>query len=125
MMIPRKSFDPEIFAEAWELSGLYVRREYQRRGLAKIMLKWGLDQAAAEMVPVVVKSSPAGIKTYEQAGFRVFEKLELGFNPGGRGINKWVWEPPGMELQWHDRARGKVEAEKKKAVEGAPRAVIA
>ena len=127
MGILEKPFDPEIFAEAWELSGLYVRREYQRRGLAKILLKWGLDQAAAERVPAVVKASPAGLKAYEQAGFRVLESLDFGafnFNPGGRGVNTLVWEPPGMEGQWYDRAKRKVEEEKdKKAAEDALKAV--
>lgn len=75
MSILRKPFDPEVFAEAWELSGFYVRREYQRRGLGKILLRWGLAQAAAEKAPDIAKSSPAGIKSYEQAGFRDFEKM--------------------------------------------------
>ena len=126
MRILRKPFDPEIFAEAWELSGLCVRRDYQRRGLAKILLKWGLDQAAAERVPAVVKSSPAGIKVYEQAGFRGFETLEFGsfnFGPGG-GINVLVWEPPEMEGQWYDRAKRKVDEEKgKRAAEDGLKAV--
>jgi GNAT superfamily N-acetyltransferase len=84
MSILRKPFDPEVFAEAWKLSGFCVRREYQRRGLGKILLRWGLEQAAAEKVPAVVKSSPAGIKSYELAGFRVFEKVDFGgsFDPG-------------------------------------------
>jgi hypothetical protein len=90
------------------------------------MLKWGLDRTAAERVPVVVRSNLAGIKTYEQASFRVFGKLEFGFNPGGRGINKLVWEPPGMKGQWFDRAKRKIEAEKeKKGAEEALRAVTA
>ena len=102
MSILRKPFDLGVFAEAWELSGFYVRREYQRRGLVKILLGWGLSQAAAEKVPVIAKPSPAGIKSYEQAGFRVFKKIDFGgsFDPGGRGINVLVWEPPGMEGQW-------------------------
>jgi GNAT superfamily N-acetyltransferase len=80
MSILMKPFDPEVFAEAWKWSVFCVRREYQRRGLGKILLRWGLAQAAAEKVPVVVvaKPSPAGIKSYEQAGFRVFEKMDFG-----------------------------------------------
>jgi hypothetical protein len=57
---------------------------------------------------------------YEQAGFRVFEKMDFGgfFDPGGRGINALVWEPPGMEGRRYDRAKRKVEKEKgKKAAE--------
>jgi hypothetical protein len=94
-----------------------VRREYRRRGLGNILLKWGLAQAAAETVPIVViiviivivKSSPAGTKLYEQAGFRVFEKMDFGgsFDPGGRGINALVWESPGVEGRWYDRAKKK------------------
>ena len=90
------------------------------------MFRWGLAQAAAEKVPVIVKSSPAGIKSYEQAGFRVFKKIDFGgsFDPGGRGNNVLVWEPPGMEGQWHDRAKRKAEEEKgKKAAEDALHAV--
>jgi hypothetical protein len=56
-------------------------------------------------------------------GFRVFEKLELGsFNPGGRGINTLAWEPPGMEGQWYNRAKRKIDGEReKKAAEDALR----
>jgi hypothetical protein len=96
-----------------------VRREYRRRGLGKILLRWGLAQAAAETV-LVVKSSPAGIKLCEQAGFRVFEKMNFrgSFDPGGRGINALVWEPLGMEGRWYDGTKRKVEEEKgKKAAE--------
>jgi GNAT superfamily N-acetyltransferase len=42
MSILRKPFDPEVFAEGWEFSGFYVRHEYQRQGLGKILLRWGL-----------------------------------------------------------------------------------
>jgi GNAT superfamily N-acetyltransferase len=113
MSILRKPFDPEVFAEAWKLSRFYVRREYQRRGLGKILLRWGLAQAAAEKVPVIAKSSPLGIKSYEQAGLRDFEKIDFGgsFDPGGRGINVVVWEPLGMEGQWYGRAKRKAEEE--------------
>lgn len=110
-----KPFDPEVFAEGWELNGLNVAPPYQRRGLAKIMLKWGLDQAAAEGVPAFVKSSPAGVKVYEQMGFRSFEQMDFGvFNPGGRGMHSLVWEPPGMEGRYYDRAKRKIDEEKEK-----------
>jgi len=38
--ILRKPFDPEVFADTWELTGFYVRRKYQRRRLGKILRRW-------------------------------------------------------------------------------------
>jgi hypothetical protein len=33
-----------------------------------LALKWGISQAEAEAVPIVMKASPKGVALYEQAG---------------------------------------------------------
>lgn len=111
MAVVHKPFDQDIFKESWELGGLYVAPAYQRRGLAKTMIKWGLNQAAAEGVPAVVRASPAGNKVYVQTGFRSFEKIDFGgtFQSHGIGCHSLVWEPPGMEGKWYDRAKRQAE----------------
>ncbi len=125
LTVLNEPFDPEIFEESWEVDGLYVAPAYQRRGIAKILLKWGLDQAKAEKVPGVVNASPVGFKVYEQVGFRSIERIEFSsvdpdFDPGKPGLHKLVWEPPGIEGHWHDRAKRKVEERReRKAMEEA------
>jgi GNAT superfamily N-acetyltransferase len=98
-----------IFAESWELCGLYVSRSYQRRGLGTLLLQRGLDQASAERVPVTVRSSPSGMYLYEGKGLRAYEKLgfERFFDTGEKGVRGLVWEPAGMEGRWFESAREK------------------
>jgi hypothetical protein len=75
------------------------------------MLRWGLDQAAAEGVPIVVRSSPVGMWLYEKAGFQAFEVLgfEKYFETGDRGMYGLVWGSGGMEGKWYERAKKKPE----------------
>ena len=111
-------FDPQIFEESWHVDGLYVAPAYHRRGIAKIMLKWGLDQATAEKVPATVNASPVGFKVYEQVGFRSIERVDFSsvepdFDPGEPGLHRLVWEPSGMEGHFYDPAKKKVEERRK------------
>jgi hypothetical protein len=89
------------------------------------LLKWGLAQAAAETVPVVVvvvvvKSSSAGTKLYEQAGFRVFEKMDL--EDLSILAEEVSMRSSGSHREWKDGGttgrREKVKKKGKKAAEG-------
>ena len=101
-----RPFDAEVFPDGWEMSGLSVAPEYQRRGLGALMLNWGINQATAENVPVFVKSSPNGVSLYEKAGFRSFEKIHFDtIDLGEPGMQCLVWEPPALQGRWFDRAK--------------------
>ena len=102
-----KEWDPEVFAECWELGGLMVAVERQRQGIGAMLLRWGLEQAEAEGVPCCVQSSEVGVGFYEKAGFKAFEVLL--FEGTDIRMPRMIWEPKGMEGRWLDRLGGKVE----------------
>lgn len=53
----------------WYCSGLSVDPDYQRRGLATILLKDILDRADADGVPTYLEATPEGSKLYPSVGF--------------------------------------------------------
>ena len=79
-----------------------------------------MAQAGAEGVPIVVKASPLGVELYEKWGFRSYERQDFDqlFETGGRGFHTLVWEPPGREGRWYERAKKKVEEEAAKKAAG-------
>lgn len=105
-------WDESIFAESWEVDGLFVDVKYQRRGYVRTMLDWVFEQARKEKVPVCVKGSARGGLAYRKHGFRsigdvgfhkYFDELEY----GGELHQLWVWEPEGLEDKWLERAKQK------------------
>jgi GNAT superfamily N-acetyltransferase len=74
---------------------MYIHPRYQRRGYGTQALRWGLDQATRERVPVLAKSTSQGYRLYHQAGFQSIKKLDFGglFDPGEPGMHLMVWEP--------------------------------
>ena len=114
--IMRSDFDRAIFAEAWQLEGCYVDPRWRRRGAGTLALEWGMAQARAERVPVVMKASPSGVAFYEKAageagpgtwgGFRRLrrEAFDAFFETGGEGYWQMVWEPEGGKERWFERA---------------------
>lgn len=105
-----KTFDEDIFPEAWLLANLVVHEDYQRQGIGALLLKWGLDQAEAERVPVGVESSFAGLRLYEKMGFRTFRNLRYG-EKEKETMPEMVWEPSGMKGHWFDRAKAAVDVD--------------
>ena len=93
----------EIFPEVWELKVLVMELGYQRQGLGKILVRWGLNQADADRVPVLVTFSSAGYRLYTQCGFRSISSIDLRafFDPGENDCHTLVWEPHGMADQWY------------------------
>ncbi|KAI9838040.1 MAG: hypothetical protein M1819_006194 [Sarea resinae] len=101
--------DAEIFAEAWEMSALCVAPEYQRRRVGTTLLKWGLDQAAAENVPVFVQASPVGVKLYTSCGFQAFEKILCDDLDLEEPMYYLVWERPDWNGRVFELAKKKAE----------------
>ena len=107
-----RSFDPEILAEAWETAALCIAPKNQRCGLGTMLLKWGLEQAAAEDVPVYAQTSHAAVAVYERSGFRSVKRLRFGdFELDGGGMHHMVWQAPGAEGRWFERAKEKADRE--------------
>jgi GNAT superfamily N-acetyltransferase len=61
------------YTECWRPHGLYILPSCQRRGLGALAVRWGMDRAATEGVPIVsiiIKSSFLRVSLYEKLGFR-------------------------------------------------------
>ncbi|KAF2133948.1 acyl-CoA N-acyltransferase [Dothidotthia symphoricarpi CBS 119687] len=61
----------------WELAQLFVHPNYQRHGIGKQLVEWGLQQADAEGLPVYVEGSAAGKGLYERVGFTSVKAVSL------------------------------------------------
>jgi GNAT superfamily N-acetyltransferase len=103
-----QSSGEDIFPDAWLLENLTTHADYQRRGIGARLIKWGLDQAEAERVPVSVESSFAGVSLYEKMGFRKFDEMRYG-EKEIETMPVMVWEPACLEGRWFDRAKAAVD----------------
>jgi len=111
--VQNEEWDRDGFREFWSLEFLQVFPRWQRRGLSKILMSWGQNQAGKEAVPIVVSASPVGNLAYRSAGFksigycgydRFFDETRF----GGEKMQLWVWEPSlgeNSNAGWTERAR--------------------
>jgi len=60
---------------------------YNGKGIASMLLKWGLDRADNDGMPVFLSASPAGKPMYERRGFRVVQEEEV----AGGGMCRRIW----------------------------------
>ncbi|KAI9840231.1 MAG: hypothetical protein M1838_004152 [Thelocarpon superellum] len=82
----------------WLLRVLAVSPALQRRGIGGRLLRWGLDVAQSEGVPVTLEATPQGQGLYLQNGFRKFGEIE---EPGMKEPGPlFIWEPKGLEGLW-------------------------
>ncbi|KAI7780805.1 hypothetical protein LA080_015488 [Diaporthe eres] len=56
--------------EYWGILDLGVDPKYQRRGIARSLLQWGLERAEKEGLPVHLSATPDGASLYRSLGFR-------------------------------------------------------
>ena len=92
----RSAFDPAIFAEYWQLNGCHIDTRWQRQDAGMLALSWGILQAQAKRVPVVMKANPRGASLYEKSGFRRLKRGDTGWPGIGRWCgNQGVWEGEG------------------------------
>lgn len=60
-----------------DLDMLGTHPSYNGKGIASMLLKWGLDRADHNGVPVFLSASPAAKPMYERRGFRVVREEEV------------------------------------------------
>jgi ribosomal protein S18 acetylase RimI-like enzyme len=104
-----RTFGADLFPETWHLANVVTHSDYQRRGVGARLVRWGLEQAEAERVPVGVESSVAGLRLYEKMGFRKFDELRYGEREE-EAMPLMVWEPSGLQGHWFDRAKAAADA---------------
>jgi len=67
---------------------LAVEPKFQRMGVGRKLLEWGLDMADREGLEAFIEASPAGKPLYEKMGWR-----EVGFTDVD--LKRWGWEGEG------------------------------
>ncbi|KAL3485324.1 hypothetical protein BJX62DRAFT_39314 [Aspergillus germanicus] len=76
-------FPPRI-----ELDVLYVHPDYQRRGIASDLLKWGFEKSEQLGLPIYLEATAEGRPVYERYGFETV-KVQ-GFDARPFGVNEEV-----------------------------------
>jgi len=60
-----------------DLRRLFIHPDYQRRGIGRKLLQWGVDLADREKLVAWLHARPAGSKLYESAGWRAVASIEV------------------------------------------------
>ncbi|KAI9645760.1 hypothetical protein NHQ30_005192 [Ciborinia camelliae] len=63
--------------EYLELAALAVNPKFHRRGIGGMMMKYGIDLAQKEQVPIILEASPAGNQLYTKFGFEETGRTEV------------------------------------------------
>ncbi|KAJ9131741.1 hypothetical protein NKR23_g11589 [Pleurostoma richardsiae] len=69
--------------ELWSLNSIAVSPSYQRRGVGRMLLHWGLERAEQDGKDVYLLASPSGRFLYSSVGF---EEVAQGNIVGGREV---------------------------------------
>jgi GNAT superfamily N-acetyltransferase len=69
-----------------------VHPDFQRQGIASLLLQWGLYKADELHAKLWVASTPQAIKAYEKSGFEIVERHDVDLSKyGGEGIYSRAW----------------------------------
>ncbi|KAK4443353.1 puromycin N-acetyltransferase [Podospora aff. communis PSN243] len=73
----KKQLGPDGHARMWYLAVLAIDPEHERRGIGRTLVRWGLEQAAAEEDgKVFLIATAEGKPLYEALGFRVLGEFD-------------------------------------------------
>jgi GNAT superfamily N-acetyltransferase len=90
----------EVLYGYWFLGLLGVDPKCQRRGIGQRIVQRGLDVAAQENVPVMLKASPVGRGLYQKMGFNSVKTGGVVDEVAARAGLPMLWEPPEMKGTW-------------------------
>ena len=79
------------------LRTMTVSPPYQRQGIGGKMLRWGLDHAERERIPVTLEASVAGQSLYEKFGFKTVARSRIREDLEGVAM---LWEPGPLHGRW-------------------------
>ncbi|KAK3331459.1 acyl-CoA N-acyltransferase [Apodospora peruviana] len=77
----------------WYLLMIAVDPEQQRRGIGKLLMRWGVDKAASEGRDLFLTATPEGKPLYEKTGFKVLAEYDI----MGMPHSAMVLHAPGSE----------------------------
>ncbi|KAE8378643.1 acyl-CoA N-acyltransferase [Aspergillus bertholletiae] len=83
-------FPYDDFPELWLLSTLAVHPAYQRQGIGRTLVEWGLEQATREGTPVGLEASAKGTHLYQSLGFQIVSEVPL---VEGVALTAMLWQP--------------------------------
>ncbi|KAK4547829.1 hypothetical protein LTR36_010548 [Oleoguttula mirabilis] len=76
----------------WYLAGLCVDPDYQRQGIASLLMEGGLRQADEDGLPIYLESTPEGVHVYPRLGFETCSELVL-VDYGGHTVKLMIRQP--------------------------------
>lgn len=92
---------------------LATHPDFQRRGAASALCRWGMENARERGVPVTVLASPMGEKIYGHLGFQYLGSVpvQVEGEEGKLSIGCWVYhasaaghegDPPSWKVRGHE-----------------------
>ncbi|KAJ7210674.1 acyl-CoA N-acyltransferase [Mycena haematopus] len=80
---------PAKTTPCYELGSLAVHPDYQGCGIGSLLVRWGVEKAAKEHVPIFVTGETQGVDFYENAmGFRRLSATEYWLDAEGRNLTR-------------------------------------
>lgn len=74
---PRLALNEITDSYCTELDSLGVDPLHQRRGIGKMLLEWGMEEAAKQGKSCYLVATPAGLPLYRAAGFDSVRNLDI------------------------------------------------
>ena len=65
------------FSQSADLRRIAVHPDYQRRGIARQLLQWGLDRADSEKLVSYLNARIHAVRLYESGGYRAVKTLPM------------------------------------------------
>ncbi|KAL1967447.1 hypothetical protein VTN77DRAFT_3232 [Rasamsonia byssochlamydoides] len=69
-------FPFEQYPDLWYLENVAVHPAYQRRGIGRLLVRWGMEHADVECVPVGLEANVTRTKLWEKLGFMTINEIE-------------------------------------------------
>ncbi len=80
---------PSRTRPCYELASLAIHSEYQGHGIGSLLVRWGLEKAEEEGVPVFAVGEAQGVDFYDKAmGFQRLWESEYWLDKEGRDISR-------------------------------------
>ncbi|EED12180.1 conserved hypothetical protein [Talaromyces stipitatus ATCC 10500] len=73
----REQFGDEGTKGVWTLDSLGVHPNHQKRGIGRMLLDWGVEEAAKHGKGCYLVATPAGLPLYRAAGFEDVKVLDI------------------------------------------------
>lgn len=74
----------------WYLELLSIKKEYQRKGIGRMLVEWGLERADAEGVECALAATPEGKGLYEKYGFKEVDRNQRFIHSDGQMLQLYM-----------------------------------